>query len=58
MKVAKVKIYKDSGEEWRWSATAGNGEKVADSGEGYMSKHHAIEMAAELFPGAEVEVEA
>lgn len=31
-------IYKDSSDEWRWTLVAKNGEKVADSAEGYKRK--------------------
>ena len=30
--------YKDSSGEWRWSLQAANGEKIADSGEGYQNE--------------------
>ena len=34
----KFEIYKDTAGEWRWRLKAGNGEKIADSAEGYKSK--------------------
>jgi uncharacterized protein YegP (UPF0339 family) len=34
----KLKIYKDSKDEWRWSVSAENGNKLADSGEGYKNR--------------------
>ncbi|MGZ9809502.1 YegP family protein [Pseudoroseicyclus sp. H15] len=32
------KIYKDKGGEWRWHYKSGNGNIIADSGEGYVNK--------------------
>lgn len=34
-KRAHVRIYRDRKKEWRWTARAANGRKVATSGEGY-----------------------
>ena len=34
----KFEIYKDKADEWRWRARAGNGQIIADGGEGYDSK--------------------
>lgn len=31
----KLRVYRDRDDRWRWSRVAGNGEIVADSGEGY-----------------------
>ncbi len=31
-------MYKDSIGQWRWYLKASNGQKVADSGEGYINK--------------------
>jgi len=39
MKRYKIKIYKDSMGEWRFSIVASNGRIVADSGEGYRTKY-------------------
>lgn len=52
-----VTVYQDQAGEWRWTRKAGNGEKVADSGEGYVDRSHAVEMATTLFPGVEVVVD-
>lgn len=42
----KVHVYKDSSGEWRWTRRNGsNGLVVADSGEGYTDRSHAVEMA-------------
>ena len=30
-----IRFYRDKKKEWRWSVTASNGKKLADSGEGY-----------------------
>jgi len=35
-------IYRDHAGEWRWTLYAGNGRKIADSGEGYHSKDHCL----------------
>lgn len=53
--VTHVLVYKDRAEEWRWQARAENGRVVADSGEGYEHRQHAIDAATELYPQAEVE---
>jgi len=41
----KVKVYKDAANEYRWTRQSENGEKVADSSEGYVDISHCIEMA-------------
>lgn len=53
--VRRVEVYRDSAGEWRWTAKAGNGETVADSGEGYKHRTYAREAATSLFPDATVE---
>ncbi len=55
--VSLVRIYQDQLGEWRWSAKAGNGRTIADSGEGYKNKGDAEDMATRLFPGAGIRVE-
>lgn len=35
-------IYRDKASEWRWSLKAGNGQIIADSGEGYTRKEDAL----------------
>lgn len=35
---SEVEIYQDKAGEWRWRILAGNGQTMADSGEGYDSK--------------------
>ncbi len=37
----KVRVYKDKAGEWRWSVDAANGNRLADSGEGYKNKEDA-----------------
>ena len=32
------KLYKDASGHWRWTLYASNGNKIADSGEGYVNK--------------------
>jgi uncharacterized protein YegP (UPF0339 family) len=42
-------IYKDIGGYWRWYLEAGNGKKIANSGEGYFNKQdclHAISLVS------------
>lgn len=41
----KVIFYRDEAGEFRWRRVAANGEKVADSGEGYTDKRHMVDMA-------------
>jgi len=38
MRDSKFEIYKDKAGEWRFRFVAGNGETIAASGEGYVSK--------------------
>jgi len=38
-------VYEDAADEWRWRLVAANGEIVADSGEGYVSRRNAREAA-------------
>lgn len=38
--MAKIIIYRDSKDEWRWRVVAANGRVLADSAEGYDSKHN------------------
>ena len=40
----KFNVYEDARKEWRWTYVAGNGRKIADSGEGY--KNHSDCIAA------------
>lgn len=44
------RLYPDTKQEWRWSLHANNGERIADSGEGYKKKADAI-YAIELIKG-------
>lgn len=54
--VASVTVYQDAKGEYRWSAKAGNGEKVADSAEGYVNRSWAKRMAKDLYPDARITV--
>lgn len=45
-----VEVYQDNAGEWRWRRKAGNGEIVADSGEGYETEGGASFAAAREFP--------
>jgi uncharacterized protein YegP (UPF0339 family) len=55
MSVESVRIYQDSSGEWRWTAKAGNGETVADSGEAYTRKEDAERAARDVFSNVQVE---
>lgn len=54
--VASVTVYEDHKGEYRWGAFAANGERVADSGEGYVNRSWAKRMAKELYPDARITV--
>lgn len=54
-KVSKVVVYKDGSGEWRWTAVAANGKKVAASGEGYRNRLYAYKMALALYPDVPLE---
>ncbi|RMB13286.1 uncharacterized protein YegP (UPF0339 family) [Haloplanus aerogenes] len=41
-------VFEDAAEEWRWRLVAANGEIIADSGEGYTSRHEAREAAGRV----------
>ncbi len=50
-------VFKDSLGEWRWHLKAGNGEIIADSGEGYLHRGdclHAIDLIKSKAAGAVV----
>ncbi len=49
-----VRLYQDKADEWRWSRVAANGETIADSGEGYVTRHDALAIAANLFPAVPI----
>ena len=53
---ARVTVYRDKAGEWRWSASDTNGEKVADSAEGYVDREYTVSAVHSLFPDAEVSV--
>lgn len=40
-----AEVFLDESGEWRWRRKAANHEVIATSGEGYVSKDHAIDMA-------------
>ena len=54
--VAAVVVYQDEAGEYRWTAKASNGKKVADSGEGYVNRSWAKRMAKQLYPYARISV--
>jgi uncharacterized protein YegP (UPF0339 family) len=41
----RIEVYKDRADEWRWRKVADNGNVIAESGEGYKNKSHAVDMA-------------
>jgi uncharacterized protein YegP (UPF0339 family) len=49
-----VEMYQDVQGDWRWRLVAGNGETIADSGEGYVHYRDARVMAEELHPHLEI----
>jgi hypothetical protein len=49
-----VKLFKGVDDEFRWSAYAADGRKLADAGESYREQKHAANSAHELFPTAEI----
>lgn len=54
----KATIYKDQAGEWRWRIRADNGEKIADSGEGYKQEYdarHGLRLV--LDAGSDIEIE-
>lgn len=48
----KVKVYKDRKGEWRWRLTHRNGNKIANSGEGYKRRDAARRAFASIFSAA------
>jgi uncharacterized protein YegP (UPF0339 family) len=46
----RVELYRDREGGWRWRRVAVNEEVIAESGEGYVNKLHAVRMAAQLNP--------
>jgi uncharacterized protein YegP (UPF0339 family) len=44
----KFEIYKDAQKCWRWRLVADNGRTIADSGEGYENRSHAIAMVGSI----------
>lgn len=52
--VSSVLVYRDVAGEWRWTASAANGRKVANSGEGYQHRADCVDAARSIFPGAEL----
>lgn len=52
-----VEIYKDKADEWRWRRLNGyNKQIVSVSGEGYINRHHVIEMARKLNEGVNIKM--
>ncbi len=44
-------VYRDAEKQWRWSLTAANNRKIADSGEAYHNKQDCLD-AIELVKGS------
>lgn len=45
----RIEVYQDAAREWRWRKVAGNGEIVAESGEGYASQSNAQRAVDSVF---------
>jgi len=39
----EYEIYQDAQKMWRWTLTAANGRKIADSGEGYHNRQDCLD---------------
>jgi uncharacterized protein len=48
-------VFRDDAGEWRWRLVAGNGEVIATSGEGYVNRAHALEMAHRMSSDVEID---
>lgn len=44
----KFHVYQDTKKGWRWRLKARNGRIIADSGEAYTSRAHALRMVAKM----------
>jgi len=44
----KFHVYQDTKKGWRWRLKARNGRIIADSGEAYKSRAHALRMVAKM----------
>lgn len=51
-----VEVFADDSGEYRWHRKAGNGEVIADSGEGYGDGQYAVKMASRINMGVEIRV--
>ncbi len=56
MKTPRIHIYQDASGQWRWRLQARNSRVIADSGEGYSERRHAIRAAIMLKKVAPVAV--
>ncbi len=55
--LARFECYRDRADEWRWRLVHRNGNIIADSGEGYTTRHNAekgLKSVQRNAPGAEV----
>lgn len=48
----RSRVYRDSSGRWRWRIVAGNGRKVASSGEAFASKSNALRAQAHFLVAA------
>ncbi|WP_255170361.1 YegP family protein [Natrononativus amylolyticus] len=51
-RTARFEVYRDRAEEWRWRLVHWNGNIVADSGEGYVSRYNATRAARSVSKSA------
>lgn len=54
MEQERVVVFEDEQGQWRWHRLARNNEVIATSGEGYVDKVHAVDMAVRLNKDAEL----
>lgn len=51
---AKVEVYRDDANEWRWRVRATNGQVIGVSEEGYKNRGYCLKVAEERNPGLAV----
>ena len=44
----KFTVYRDKKKQWRWKLQADNNRKIANSGESYKKRQHAIDMVFKI----------
>ena len=50
-------VFQGEDGEWRWRRQAQNGQIISVSGEGYKTRQYAIDIASQLNPGLNAEVD-